>query len=211
MKYISESTDDGYNIVDCYLKKLKQTDDDPSNDYTPYNSLMHEIHRNKDSEYCGGIIRTYDGKYPVWAFVEIVPFGSFLNFLGFCADYFQEECFKTDFFLLKDVKRIRNVTAHNNCLIYNLKPNTTKYHTNNNVTRFLSDPKFGISKSSRQRKMSNSALNDIVTLIYTYVRIVKSSGVLNARRNNLNESIKRCYKNIDYYNYNDTILSAFNF
>ena len=85
LKYISESTDDGYSIVNCYLAELKKTDDDASNDKKPYASLMNEIHRNKDSEYCGGIITKYDGNYPVWAFVEIIPFGSFINFLRFCA------------------------------------------------------------------------------------------------------------------------------
>ena len=71
-----------------YLSDLKNTDDDPTNDKTPYSSLMNEIHRNKDSDYCGGIINKYDGQYPVWAFVEIIPFGSFISFLKFCGEYF---------------------------------------------------------------------------------------------------------------------------
>jgi hypothetical protein len=211
LKYISESADDGYNIVNCYLSELKKIDDDKSNDKTPYASLMNEIHRNKDSEYCGGIISKYDGNYPVWAFVEIIPFGSFINFLRFCADYFNENSFKNDFFLLKDVKRIRNVAAHNNCLIYNLKPNTTKYRTNNRVNKFLSDKKFGISKSSRQHKLSNSALNDMVTLIFAHISIVQSIGILKARGDKLKDVISRCYKNIDYYKNNNIILSAFEF
>jgi len=94
LKYISESSDDGYNIVDSYLSELKKTEADTSNDKMPYTSLMNEIHRNKDSEYCGGMISKYDTHYPVWAFVEIIPFGSFINFLYFCADYFNEKTFK---------------------------------------------------------------------------------------------------------------------
>ena len=140
LKYISESSDDGYNIVNSYLAELKKIDDET--DRKPYNSLINEINRNTNSEYCGGIISKYNGHYPVWAFVEVISFGRFINFLYFCADYFNEKEFKTDFFLLKDIKRIRNAAAHNNCLIHNLRPNTAKQRTNNIVSKFLSNPKF---------------------------------------------------------------------
>ena len=211
LKYISESTDDGYNIVKCYLSDLKTTDDDPTNDKTPYSSLMNEIHRNKDSDYCGGIINKYDGQYPVWAFVVIIPFGSFISFLKFCGEYFNEKEMTDHFFLLKDVKRLRNAAAHNNCLIHNLLPNTAKHKTNYKVSRFLADSKFGISKDMRTRRMSNSAVNDIITLIYAHLTIVSSSGNVKAQGKNLKEIIDRCYKHIDYYKNNDTILSTFSF
>ena len=113
LKYISESNDDGYNIVNSYLSSLKSVDDDTSNDYRPYATILNEIHRNKDSDYCGGIINKYDGHYPVWAFVEIIPFGSFISFLKYCGEYFNEKEFIDNFYLLKDVKRLRNASAHN--------------------------------------------------------------------------------------------------
>ena len=211
LKYISESSDDGYNIVDSYLSELKKTEADTSNDKMPYTSLMNELHRNKDSEYCGGIISKYDTHYPVWAFVEIIPFGIFINFLYFCAEYFNEKTFKDDFFLLKDVKRLRNVAAHNNCMIYNLNPGTTGHKTNYDVNKFLSDPKFSLQKIVRKRRMSNAAIRDMVTLIYAHIRIVHSTGVLNSRGDELKCIIDRCYKHIDYYKNNNIISSTFDF
>ena len=59
--------------------------------------------------------------------------------------------------------------------------------------------------------MSNSAINDIVTLIYTHTRIVSSSGNLKAQGDKLKEVIDRCYKNFDYYERNELITSTFNF
>lgn len=211
LKYISESSNDGYDIVNRYLSDLKMIDDDNSCSNKPYASIMNEIHRNKDSDYCGGIIKKYDGHYPVWAFVEIIPFGSFISFLKYCGEYFNEKEFIDNFYLLKDVKRLRNATAHNNCLIHNLLPNTANHKTNFKVNRFLSNPKFGISKDSRTRRMSNSAVNDIVTLIYAHINIVSSSGNLQAQGKSLRSVIDRCYKNIDYYKGNDTILTTFDF
>lgn len=210
LKYISESSNDGYDIVNRYFSDLKKIDDDDSS-YKPYALIMNQIHRNKDSDYCGGIIKKYDGHYPVWVFVEIIPFGSFISFLKYCGEFFNEKDFIDDFYLLKDVKRLRNAAAHNNCLIHNLLPNTTNHKTNFKVNRFLSNPKFGISKNVRIRKMSNSAINDIVTLIYAHVNIVSSSGNLQAQENSLRSVIERCYKHIDYYKGNDTILTAFDF
>lgn len=211
LRFISESSNDGYDIVNHYLMELKKIDDDSSNANTPYASLMNEIHRNKGSDYCGGIIEKYDGHYPVWAFVEIIPFGSFISFLKYCGDYFNEKEFIDNFYLLKDVKRLRNAAAHNSCVLHNLLPGTAKHKTNFKVNRFLSDPKFGISKDVRTRRMSNSAINDIVTLIYAHISIVSSKGNLEAQKKSLDEVIRRCYKNIDYYKDNDTILSTFDF
>lgn len=210
LKYISESSSDGYDIVSRFLSDLQRIENTP-NSYKPYTSLMSEIHRNKDSEYCGGIIKKYDGPYPVWAFVEIISFGSFISFLKYCGEYFNEKEFIDNFYLLKDVKRLRNAAAHNNCVIHDLHPNTTKHKTNFSVNRFLSSPEFGISKASRTRRMSNSAVNDIVTLIYAHISIVSSLGILNAQGKSLKEVIERCYKNIDYYKDNDTILNTFDF
>lgn len=211
LKYISESNDDGYNIVNSYLSSLKSVDDDTSNDYRPYATILNEIHRNKDSDYCGGIINKYDGHYPVWAFVEIIPFGSFISFLKYCGEYFNEKEFIDNFYLLKDVKRLGNASAHNNCILHNLLPNTAKHKTNYKVSRFLAEPRFSITKDIRTRRMSNSAINDIVTLIYTHLTIVSSSGNLEAQGNKLKKVCERCLKHKDYYKSNDTIMSTFDF
>ena len=189
----------------------KSVDDDTSNDYRPYATILNEIHRNKDSDYCGGIINKYDGHYPVWAFVEIIPFGSFISFLKYCGEYFNEKEFIDNFYLLKDVKRLRNAAAHNNCILHNLLPNTAKHKTNYKVSRFLAEPRFGITKDIRTRRMSNSAINDIVTLIYTHLTIVSSSGNLKAQGNKLKKVCERCLKHKDYYKSNDTIMSTFDF
>lgn len=211
LKYISESDNDGYEIVSSYLTYLKEYDDDISISGKPYASLMNEIHRNENSDYCGGIIKKYDGHYPVWAFVEIIPFGSFISFLKYCGEYFNEKEFIDNFYLLKDVKRLRNAAAHNNCVIHNLLPNTAIHKTNFKVNRFLANPDFHISKDSRTRRMSNSAINDIVTLIYTHISVVSSSGNLYAQGKSLKSVVDRCYKNIGFYKSNNTILATFDF
>ena len=206
---ISNSEDDGYNIVNEYLETLK-TELIPGTTTNKYSSLMVEIRRNKDSEYCGDLLEKYSDGYPVWVFVEILPFGSFINFLKFCAEYLDDRELRDDVYLLYDVKRIRNASAHNNCMIYNLQLNTARHRTNYNVNRYLSN-ELRITKKTRDRRMSNAIVRDIVTLLYTHKTFITSEGVHRARAVSLNDVKARCFKNIDYYAGNDLICATFNF
>ena len=211
LNIISESTDDGYTVVNSYLNNLKLQEDTATDGRRPYSILMSDIERNRKSDYCGGIIEKYSGNYPVWAFLEVIPFGSFINFLKYCSEYFGDKSLKDDHYLLFDVRRFRNAAAHNSCVIHNLALRTASSSTPNyNVSRYLSGT-LKVGKKIRDRRMSIAALRDIVTLLYAHRNIVTSSGVLEARGNAIKEVIDRCYKHIDYYSGNDHILVSFNF
>ncbi len=209
LKIISESDDDGYDVVSAYIDSLKDIENN-SPTRKPYSALMGEIQRNESSEYCGGIINKYNGKYPVWAFTEIIPFGSFLNFLQFCSEYFEDKNLKDDWFLLRDAKRLRNAAAHNSCILHDLSLNTSRHKTNFAVLRYLGS-ELDVSKDARNRRMSNAAIRDIVTLLYAHKRIVLSTGVQKAQAENLHKVIDRCFKHIDYYKDNDLITTTFDF
>lgn len=209
LKIIAESDDDGYNVVKKYIDNLKNVENSSAT-YKPYSTLISEIERNKSNEYCGGIINKYNGRYPVWAFTEIIPFGRFLNFLYFCSDYLEDKNLKDDWFLLRDVKRLRNAAAHNNCILHNLSLNTSQHKTNFAVSCYLGN-KLAVSKDIRNRRMSNATIRDIVTLLYAHKRIVLSPGVQKAQAEKLHEVIIRCFKHIDYYKDNDLIITTFDF
>jgi len=211
LNVISESSDDGYNIVNMFIDNLKGKEASDEKGRKPYTNLVNEINRNKSSEYCGGIIDKYNGRYPAWAFVEVLPFGEFLSFLKFCADYYNNNELKDEFYLLSDVKRLRNVAAHNNCMIFdlNLKSNL-RYKTNYAVNRFISKD-VGFNKDTRDRRMSNPAIRDIVTLLYVHWRIVKSDGVRQNQAKRIQSDIERCFRHIDYYKENELIQATFEF
>ncbi|MHB1483333.1 MAG: Abi family protein [Saccharofermentanales bacterium] len=69
LKSIDSSSEDGYMIVEDYVISLSEKQKE---------ILKNELERNRNNTFCGDIITSYDGKYPVWAFVEIIPFGSFI-------------------------------------------------------------------------------------------------------------------------------------
>lgn len=198
---VSESPDDGYNIVEQYINSL----DDNLKD-----ALQNELKRNAKSEYCKGIYEKYNDNYPIWAFVEIIPFGQFIEFLKFCADFLGDEELKRDVFLLIDVKRLRNASAHNNCIISDLHSSQKSNHKADYRVMAAID-KNVCSPTSKKRRMSNHAVKDIVTLFYAHRHIVTSEGVLKAQHKNINEVIERCFKHYDYYSKNELIKNSFNF
>lgn len=213
LKFIAQSNEDGYDIVEKYKEKLKKDELNLNICSKPFTALESEIDRNKDSEFCGDLIRKYtDGihRMPVWVFVEIISFGSFIKFLDFCAKRIDNKKLQNDVYLLKDVKRIRNAAAHNNCLLNNLSLNTSKYKTNYSVNRFLSDD-VKVSKHCRDTRMSNAAIRAIVTLLYTYKTLVADINNHNEQALAVNKFIDRCYKNINYYQSNDLIIATFDF
>lgn len=209
LKYVSERQKNGFQIVEEYTKSLYEFETNETSTRKPYTQLFQEINRNKSNHYCSGIIDKFQEHFPVWAFVEIIPFGTFTHFLGFVCDYFKDKKWKNDYYLLKDVKKIRNAAAHNNCILNNLLPGTTEYKSNYGLLRELNS--IGITQDQRNRRLSNAAVHDITTLLYAHKQLVTSTGVLKAEGQALHSLIERFYYHIDYYQSNDVILATFDF
>lgn len=205
LRVLENSPDDGYKIVEDYYTYLK--DEDEKNDTHRYCNLKREIDRNENNPYCGGIIRSYNDRFPVWAFIEIIPLGSFINFFKFCANRFGDKSLENDSYLLKTIKELRNATAHSNCLINEMGVKNSHHGTSFCVLRALDQ----ISKSSRDSQLKNECMRQIVTLIYLHSTLVSSQGVHERARKDLNSVIDRMFKNIDYYSNNGNILAFFGF
>lgn len=201
LKVIEESDEDGYGVVASFLANL-------SGDQ--YDAIMRELSKVKGNPYCGDIIAKYDNDFPVWAFIEIITFGWFITFYIYCAkNVFEDRKLENEAYLLLASKDLRNAVAHNNCLINNLLPNTIKRATNYYVSNELS--RIGVTKSIRDKKMSNVRIQQIVTLLYTHKKIVTSPGINEHQCDVLNETIQRMFRNIDFYSSNETIFTTFKF
>ena len=205
LREIEQAGEDGYQIVKDYMNYLLAKDEESGTHRL--NVLKNDLLRNLDNPYCGGIIAKYDGCYPVWAFVEIIPLGSFIHFYGFCANRFDSKELNDDYFLLTNIKKLRNAAAHNNCIIHDMGAQDSKHKTNYKVIQSLSS----ISKTTRNKRLRNERMQQIVTLLYTHSVIVTSSGVRNTEKAALKNLVDRMNHHIDYYKDNDVILSNFAF
>ena len=201
LQEIDGSDEDGYQIVKDFIDSLSENQKE---------GLQAEISRNKNNIYCGDIINKYDPNYPIWAFVEIIPFGRVISFYGFCADRFQDKKMKNTYYQLLTCKEIRNAAAHSNCVLNDLKAGTAKHSTSNEVTKELAKIK-EISKGFRNVKMSNARIQQVVTLWYVHKTLVDSEGIRKNEYSELKNVIGRMYRNEDYYKENDVIRGTFNF
>ncbi|MCI6830514.1 MAG: Abi family protein [Clostridiales bacterium] len=203
---IENSTEDGYQIVADYMESLKPTDpEEPDH----YKQLCHELSRNRGNPYCGNMIKKYDGNYPVWVFIEVIPFGRFAYFYQFCAERLGNKHMHNESYLLLDIRMLRNACAHNNCILNDLIPTELEKKANLRVLSKLSEA--GITKDVRKRKMSNIRVRQITTLLYLHSEIVTSEGVHKAVAKKLHEMTRRMIEHNEYYKNNDTVRTTMEF
>lgn len=183
-----DSSEDGYKIVDDYLTGL----DDKQRRH-----LDKAIEDHGKSEYCGDLIKKYDGKYPIWVFVEILGFGDFIYFYKFCAHKYSNRQMINNFYLMLNVKSIRNAAAHNNCIINDFLGRDSEYATNYFLVNALSRSG-NISKQVRDTQLKKMRMQQIITLLYTHKTIVTSAGVHQHIAERLNDLSKRIFRNYDY-------------
>ena len=201
LRKMDEFSEDGYQIVQDYLNSLNETQE---------RICDSELKRNKGNIYCGDIVDKYDGAYPIWAFVEIIPFGRLVAFYDFCAERFADKDMKDNFYRLLTCKEIRNASAHSNCILNDLRSNTAAHKTNISVTNKLSTiPK--MNRNLRKSRMSNARIQQIVTLFYMHMTMVKSDGIKQSESMELQKVMARIDKNYGYYATNHLVQKTFDF
>ena len=198
---VEKTTKDGYSLVEEYINQLKKSNE--------YDLLENELNKNIKGTYCGDLVSKYKGEYPIWVFVEIIPFGRFIKFYMFVAEKLQDKEMLDEAYLLKNVRELRNACAHNNCILNDLKAETSKYKTNYKILNEIAQ--IGISKDSRNKRMSNSRIQQIVTLLYLNKKITTSDGVLKHQTESLQKLKLRIEHHIEYYSKNTLILANLNF
>ena len=198
---VENSSKDGYTIVEEYIQDLKNKNE--------YEYLENELNKNKTGTYCGDLVTKYDGEYPVWVFVEIIPFGRLIKFYRFVADKLQDRKMLDESFMLMDVRELRNACAHNNCIINDLKAYTSKYPANYRVLNEVA--KIGISKKVRDNKLSNIRVKQLITLLYLNKNMMTSEGLFKYQTEILHNLKARIEHHIEYYNTNELVQTNLKF
>lgn len=130
LRKMDEYDEDGYKIIEDFIESLDEKQKE---------ICKGEVFRNRGNLYCGDIIARYEDDMPIWAFIEIIPFGRLINLCDFCAERFEDREMKDLFFQLKTCKEIRNAAAHSNCILNDLRTGNIRHKTSNEVTKALMD------------------------------------------------------------------------
>lgn len=121
-------------------------------------------------------IANWDYNFPVQVFLEIIPFGTFTHFYGFCINniFKSNKKWNSIYNLLLTVKDARNAAAHDNCFVNDLKTeNVNPPKADYNMLKLLTLE--GVSERERQRKFKNKKVLQIITCFYAYRELVISN------------------------------------
>lgn len=198
---IENTSKDGYTIVEEYLKNLKEKNE--------YEYLANELNKNIKGTYCGDLVSKYNEEYPIWVFLEIIPFGRLVKFYRFVSEKLKDRRMMDESYMLMNVRELRNACAHNNCIINDLRSYTSNYKVSNRVYNKVAQ--IGISKKVRDNKLSNTRIKQIITLLYLNKNMVTSEGVLKHQIEILEDLKNRIEHHIDYYDTNELIQTSFKF
>lgn len=201
LRLVDNSAEDGYRIIADFIAQLSTAQRRILND---------ELQRNRDNTYCGDLIQKYEPDYPIWVFVELIPFGRLISLYKFCAERFGDEAMLRTYYLLRDCRELRNASAHSNCILNDLHTGTSKPYRNAELTRAI-NAIAGIPPRFRKNRMGNERIRQIVTLLYVYKTMITSATMLDREREKLAAFLARLHRHSAYYKDNALLASSFRF
>ena len=150
--------EDGYSIVADYLNSLSPKD-------RAYKDG--ELERCGYSSYSKAIYRKYQNDLPIWVFLEMISFGTLVDFTMFCGKRWNDKTLTDSYYDLKRVKSVRNGTSHGSCIINSFADSPTRVcNTSSEVLSAVAAS--GASKNTRQKWMKNTPVREIAITLVRY-------------------------------------------
>lgn len=191
--------EDGYNLVRSYLS---------SED--PYFYTLKVIQRHKSGEYSRELIKKYYPYFPIWALVEVIPFGTLIHITQYYERTYNQSIMPKNKFM-NIIRDLRNASAHGNCLINNInKIMAESKQPDIEIVNFIKGLN-AVSNSVRRNHLRRSFVYNIATLLYVYRKLVpldKQKSRFNQLKLLLNNNLTT---NKDYFGSNSGISSVYTF
>jgi hypothetical protein len=147
---------------------------------------------------------------PIWVLLEVGSFGTLVDFYRFCAKRWDSRKMMREYYRLKQVKVIRNSTAHSSCIINGFGiGETTPIRLGSDVEHALSETSIG--KKARKARLRNPRIQQMVTLFYTYNEFVGDKDAMRDAKDSMAAFFEQVDKNAGYYKKNSLIRSSFDF
>ncbi len=199
---------DGYDVVNEFIVSMYDT-------RTGKNKVIEDILKNVDNVYYLELMKKHNicrtstsiCDFPIWAFIEVVSLGTFINFVAF---YNEKYCVKEagQVHLLNRVRQVRNASAHNTCMLNNLASSKNPYTLNPNIAirRFLGNA--GIGNAMRESKLSNEVVYQICVVFYMHSKITASIPMKQNRYSELSDLVEKIEEKSVIFKRNDILKSS---
>ncbi|OCR99557.1 hypothetical protein A9K75_06715 [Campylobacter fetus subsp. testudinum] len=188
--------EDGYSIVKEFLLSNLKFQCEIDNKAERESFVRKLLVKNKDH-------------LPYWILIEVLDFGSFLNFYQFYFNKYPNRYYNNHYTLGYCVRILRNGAAHNNCILNTIKiPYTNKFNPKKNLQTTIA--KIGsVSKNTRGKILNDPIFHDILATVVLFNQICNSKSMKKATFNEIIKFLKRCKKHKQYFQNNNLISSKF--
>lgn len=191
LSWIEDHSEDGYELVHSFLEGNTHINIQGES----VCRVLDEINRGSSGVYTDKLIERYRGEeIPVWVFLELIPFGTFCRFWEHCSLEGGDKNMKSKYYLLLDVKNLRNACGHNNCILNGLESGTARHRAGREVINAVRDA--GVASAMRKSKLSNGRIQHIASALYLH-HMVASDGVLRHTGERLRTLLERMDKHRD--------------
>lgn len=203
--------EDGYQIVNLYLNKETKANNQKNNiNQTLYKKLSSSYANDIKSKYWDSTTQKFQN-IPIWEFLEMITFGQLIEFYNiFITKYTKIKTNKDLIFILKEILKLRNAVAHNNCILSNLSTKDNSSTAVISITKKLLS--YNIKNNSIKNKLSNSRIRQLTYLFLIYNNLITSKDRKINISKELNYFIKqRVIKNKEYYEKNSLLKSIYKY
>ncbi len=200
--------EDGYAIVAGFYASLNHAGRNAIQGAMRVRSRKGDRH----DAYAGDLIAHYMDDMPVWVFLEVIDFGTFVDFYLFCANRWGDGEMLQEHYALKSVKALRNATAHNHCIINGLTKAEARadYATPQIITDSL-NAACVVRTKARRAKLSNLRISQMAAALYCLSSLCTSDSAMARHAARFAEVRNEYEGHIDRYRLNSSFVSYFDF
>lgn len=153
--------DDGYQIVEDFLLK---------------NPDIHEkLKKYSTNSYNAALIQKYQSCFPLWVFVEIIPFGDLIKFYNFYISKYPATNNMSKY--LWSALILRNAAAHNSCVLNRLSEKFDESKINNSLMNTLKRNYRSLNPSKIKKYLLNPVIQDFIGTLILLKKLDKSKSL----------------------------------
>lgn len=194
----SQNNDDnGYNIVRNYFYL----------NGIPSIIKIYDKNRNNFSVYSKALLDKYRNNIPLWVLIEILNFGELISFYTFYKKCYNIEIISD--FNLKAIKSLRNIAAHNSCILHTLTIYPVRsMKTSTTLKQFLKDKKL-LSRNENEIKIP--LIHDFLCLILVFSKLCPDTKMKKILIKKIRIFFKRCEEKSEYFKHETLIVKRYLF
>ncbi len=180
----NNANDDGYEVVEQYLEDDR--------------NLPQELKRydnDKKSVYSQDLLDKYKDNFAVWNFVEILSFGELIAFYKFYTSFFSIRN-RINVINLYATKSIRNVAAHNSCILNTITSRPINFTRSIELQKMLKNEEI---LSSRGKNFKIPMIHDFICLVYVFDKLCPPTEMKNILIKKINIFFEKFEEKDEYY------------